>query len=275
LRAKREFVDAAGRLPRRKAHPKIRFNPRGSLVTLLRSLGEELHHHRRELGGHVPCPIAGRDWLSHKVVMNKFDRIGRGEGEPTGQQLIESHSQSVEVTPGIDRPIHPAGLFRRHIGERPSYHLRRLGQAVFTGQARSNSETCEPCPAASEVNQDICWFDVLVDEALLMCPPERHDERDRNAEEARGFQRSPEKSVERFAAGIFEHQHGSIAVAHQLQGSRRPRPIQLILQSEFVGQTIEARARRAVCGRQNDEHGLAYAFIARAPPSAQEAFAVL
>jgi hypothetical protein len=30
----------------------------------------------------------------------------------------------------------------------------------------------------------------------------------------RRFQRSPEKSVERLAAGIFEHQHGSIAVAH-------------------------------------------------------------
>jgi hypothetical protein len=28
------------------------------------------------------------------------------------------------------------------------------------------------------------------------------------------FQRSPEKSVERLAAEIFEHQHGSIAVAH-------------------------------------------------------------
>jgi hypothetical protein len=29
----------------------------------------------------------------------------------------------------------------------------------------------------------------------------------------RRFHWSPEKSVERLAAGIFEHQHGSIAVA--------------------------------------------------------------
>jgi hypothetical protein len=43
---------------------------------------------------------------------------------------------------------------------------------------------------------------------------ERHDERDRDAEELRRFHWSPEKSVERLAAGIFEHQHGSIAFAH-------------------------------------------------------------
>src|SRR4029077_18774047 len=88
---------------------------------LLRSLREEFHHHRRELGGHFPYPIAGRDWLSRKVAMDQFDWIGRGEGEPASQQLVESDSQSVEVTPGIDRSIHPTGLFRRHIGERPGY----------------------------------------------------------------------------------------------------------------------------------------------------------
>jgi hypothetical protein len=101
--------------------------------------------------------------------MDQFDWIGPGKGEPASQQLVESDSQSVEVTPGIDRSIHPAGLFRRHIGERPGYHLRRLGLAAFTGLTRSNSETCEPCPASSEVNQNIRWFDVLMYEASLMC----------------------------------------------------------------------------------------------------------
>jgi hypothetical protein len=104
-----------------------------------------------------------------------------------------------------------------------------------------------------------------------MCPPERHDERDRDAEEVRGFQRSPEKSIERFAAGIFKHQHGSIAVAHQL---KRPSPPTLypahpsirVRGSDDRGSSGDGR----VCGRQNDEHGLAYAIIARAPPSAQE-----
>jgi hypothetical protein len=33
----------------------------------------------------------------------------------------------------------------------------------------------------------------------------------RDAEELRRFHWSPEKSVERLAAGIFEHQHGSMA----------------------------------------------------------------
>jgi hypothetical protein len=60
----------------------------------------------------------------------------------------------------------------------------------------------------------------------LMCLTERHDEWDRNKEELRPFQPPPEKSVERLAAGIFEHQ----------------RPLR---------------------GGQNDEHGLACAINRR------------
>ena len=57
--------------------------------------------------------------------MDEFDWIGRGEGEPACQQLVESHSQVAEVTPRIDRPVHPAGLFRRHIGARAGDELGR------------------------------------------------------------------------------------------------------------------------------------------------------
>ena len=119
----------------------------------------------------------------------------------------------------------------------------------------------EPRATAGEVNQDIGWFDVLVDEASLVHPPECHGERYCDAEELRRFQRSPGKPVERLAAGIFEHQHGATAVAHELKGARRPRSVQLILQFVFVGEAIEARARRALRGRQNDQDG------SRAPSS--------
>ena len=130
-----------GRLPRCKALTKIGLNCRGSLVALLRGLREELHHHRRELGGHRLYTIARRDRLSRKVAMDQFDGIGRGEGQPTSQQFVESDPQSVEVAAGVDRPVHPAGLLRRHVGERASYHFGRLRQAVFAGQTRGDAQS--------------------------------------------------------------------------------------------------------------------------------------
>ena len=68
---------------------------------------------------------------------------------------------------------------------------------------------------------------------------------------------------------------GPTAFAHELQRPHRPRAIELVLQSVFVRETIEARARRVLGGGQNDEHGAPVAVIAQAPPSAQDAFAVL
>ena len=105
----------------------------------------------------------------------------------------------------------------------PAITWGRLRQAVFAGQTRRNRKAGEPRATAGEVNQHICWFDVLVDEASLVHPPECRGERYCDAEELRRFQRSPGKPVERLAAGIFEHQHGPIAVAEELKGARRPR----------------------------------------------------
>src|SRR6516164_7659032 len=80
--------------------------------------------------------------------------------------------------------------------------------------------------------------------------------------------------MERLAARILEHQHGPSAVVRELQRLHRPLPIQLILQGVFVSQTIEARARRVLGGRQNDQHSAPVAVIADAQPSADDALAV-
>src|SRR6516164_6692411 len=81
--------------------------------------------------------------------------------------------------------------------------------------------------------------------------------------------------MEWLAARILEHQHGPSAVARELQRLRRPRPIQLILQGVFVSKAIDARARRVLGGRHNDQHGAPVAVIADAPASAEDALAVL
>jgi hypothetical protein len=46
--------------------------------------------------------------------------------------------------------------------------------------------------------------------------------------------------AEQRAAGIFEHEHGPAALAHELERPRRPRFLQLVLDREFVAQALEA-----------------------------------
>ena len=174
----REGLDAAGRLAIHEAFPQIDHETGGGLVTVLGGLGEELHHDRRERPRDACDPLVGRHRLPCDVAVHPFHRISGGEGQRPRQHLVERDSQRIEIAAGVDRAIHPAGLFRRHVGERSGDHLGRLGAPMLAGQAGGNSETGEPGAAACPVHQDIGRLDVLMNEAPLMhaaeCSRERH-----------------------------------------------------------------------------------------------------
>ncbi len=172
-------------LPFRQAAPEIGLDARGGLVALLGSLGEKLHHNRRERPRDARDPLVGRHRLPRDVAVHPLHRIGGGEGQLARQHLVEGDAQGIEIAAGIDRPVHPAGLFRRHVGERPGDHLRRRGGLVLARQTRGDAEARQPHAAGCRVHQDICRLDVLVDEASLMHLAERPRERDRDAQELR------------------------------------------------------------------------------------------
>jgi hypothetical protein len=70
------------------------------------------------------------------------------------------------------------------------------------------------------------------------------------AQEASFLHWRTEQPVERLAD---RHQHGPSSVAQEVQRPHRPRLVELVLQFELVGQTIEAIAGRVVGGRNNDQ----------------------
>ena len=137
------------------------------------------------------------------------------KGSVPRQHFVEGDAQRIEIAAGVHRAVHPAGLFRRHVGERPGDHLRRRGGLVLARQTRGNAEPRQPHAAACRVHQDICRLDVLVDQASLMHSAERPRERDRDAQEMRYVQWSAKQPIERRTAGILKHQRHAVVVARQ------------------------------------------------------------
>ena len=74
-----------------------------------------------------------------------------------------------------------------------------------------------------------------------------------------------EQVVERLAARILEHQHSAAAFARKRERPHRPRVVQLIPQSVFVGETSKARGRRMRRCGQHGQHGAAAPSASRRP----------
>ena len=89
-------------------------------------------------------PLVGRRRLPGNVAVHPLHRIGGGEGKFAGQHLVEGDAERIEIAAGIDRAVHPAGLFGRHVGERPGDHLRRRGGLALARQTRGDAEAGEP-----------------------------------------------------------------------------------------------------------------------------------
>ena len=59
-------------------------------------------------------------------------------GSEPGQHLVERDAERVEVTASIDRAVHTAGLFGRHVGKRAGDGLWRLRRLPLARQAGSD-----------------------------------------------------------------------------------------------------------------------------------------
>src|SRR5712672_3004284 len=261
LQTKRERLDPADRLPGGEALAEIRLDSRGGLVALLGGLLEKLHDDHRKWGRHRPCKLAQRDGLSRDVTVDQLDRVNCGEGQRAGQQLVKGGPQRVQVASRVDRAVHPAGLFGRHVGERARDHLWRGGGLALARQTRSDAEPRQPHAAACRFHQDICRLDVLMDEATLMHMAERARERDRDAQEMRYVQWPAKQSIERRTAGILKHQRHTAVIVRKRDGSRRPVGVKFGLEGVFVFKLLDATGRSFFCGNKQDRRQA----VARAP----------
>ena len=113
----------------------VGFDAGGGLIAFLGRLGEQLHNDRGNRRWNVSQPLAWRHRLSGDMAVNPLHGIGSRKRKGACQHLVERDPQRVEITTGIDRAVHPAGLFRRHVSESPFEKLGRLGRLALTRQA--------------------------------------------------------------------------------------------------------------------------------------------
>src|SRR5713101_4396702 len=130
--AKRKGIDAPFSLPFGKTVPKITLDASGRLVAFLGGLREQLHDDFGDRSGDTLQPFTGRQRLSCDMAVHPLHRIGRGERQGAREHLVERDAERIEVAAGIDRTIHPSGLFGRHVSE---CSLRRLGRLSLTRHA--------------------------------------------------------------------------------------------------------------------------------------------
>ena len=89
-------------------------------------------------------------------------------GNRTSEHLVKGDSERVEIAAGIDRAVHPPGLFGCHVGERTRDCLGRMRRLTFTRKARGDAEPGQPRLPGRFVEQDVGRLDVFVDEPALM-----------------------------------------------------------------------------------------------------------
>src|SRR5262249_43504611 len=87
-----EFVDTASGFPFGKAPPQIALGARSRLVTLLGSLGEQLHDDRRDRAREVSSLAGWRRW-SCNMTVPPFHWIARREGQNAHEHLVQRDAE--------------------------------------------------------------------------------------------------------------------------------------------------------------------------------------
>ena len=187
--------------------------------------------------------------------MHPFHRLGGREGQRSRQHFIENDAQRIKIAARIDRAVHPPGLFRRHVSERPGDPLRRRRCLPFMRQAGGDAKPGQPHAAAGLVHQDVRRLQIFMDQAARVCLADGGRERDGKAQKGIDGQRRADHAVERPAAGIFEHQRHPAALIAQLQRSGGPRRVEFGTQRIFVLQPLEDGSRRMVMDRRYNQNG--------------------
>ena len=200
VRAQRKRVDAAVCFPFRQTLPKIGLEAYGRLVAFLDGLGQQSHDDGRERLGELAAAVR-RCRLARDVAMNPFHSIGGSKWQAAREHLVQGDAQRIEITAGINRPIHAAGLFGRHIGEGAGNHLRRCGCLTLVRKLRRNSEAGEPYVFVVVV-EHIRRFDVLMDESLPVDLAECFRQANGNAQKASQIEGLPVVPLEKLIQGL-------------------------------------------------------------------------
>ena len=227
-------------LPGRKAATKIVLDPTSGLVTVLCRLREQLHDDCRDRARNVLQPLHRGHRLSGNVAVHPFHRVGRRKGQTPREHLVQGDTQSVEIAARVDRAIHPAGLFRRHVGQRAGDEFRQLEGLALAPKPRRDAEAHEANATRSRIHQDVGRLNVLVNQIAGVKLAQGARQADGQMQKLSHLHRPTDESVQRLAAGIVQDEHRPPVVLNKREGPDRPFRVEVLPQGEFVLQSLSA-----------------------------------
>ncbi|OQC53444.1 MAG: hypothetical protein BWX55_01096 [Deltaproteobacteria bacterium ADurb.Bin022] len=123
-----------------QAFLKIGLKTETVLVSGLGVFGQQPHDDIRHHGRNTGIKLNGRPGHHGDMRMNEFHGVLRLERQQTGDDFIQSDSQRIEIRAVINRPVHPAGLLRRHVCQGIADEIRIIDFIMFVSQQSGYSE---------------------------------------------------------------------------------------------------------------------------------------
>jgi hypothetical protein len=166
-------VATACRLTRLPKDRQIMRQTRGALVSVLRVLGEELHHQSGQGFRNGRVQLGWRAGQNRQVPVHELCRILKVERRPLRQHFVQRCAESIKVGASVDASVHPASLFRRNIPQRAFNILRSAAGSVLVHVRGGNPEIGKLRGERARINQNVGRFDVFVDDVARMKSSER------------------------------------------------------------------------------------------------------
>ena len=158
----RESIDDASLHPLGAAGFKILSQAIGTLIALLRVLGQLFGNDRRHHARHVRMNRLDLCGRHGQVRMHDFQGIVALEGQGPGQHLIERHPQGIHIRAGIDLLVHAPGLLRCHIRQGPFESVQVTYLLRFPRELGGSAEIDEFRRQRFSVDRDIAGIDVFM-----------------------------------------------------------------------------------------------------------------
>ena len=146
-----------------RAEFQVGLQPGGRLVTFLGVFPQQLQDDVGQYRRQFRVESVRRHGESGDVAIDQVHGIGGLERQLAREHLIKRHAQRIKVCAVIQRPVHPARLFRRNMGERPLEGLRILQGGPFGGKPGGDAHIDEMHHARRRVPKKRRGLNVFVD----------------------------------------------------------------------------------------------------------------
>jgi len=251
--SQRERGDAAVRGQRGQAMLQVGHQAGRGLVALLGALGQQLHDDGG--AGRVGAGMAfdGRRRRARHVAVDPLHGVERGERQVAGQQLVQDHPQRIQVAAGIDRAVHAAGLFRRHVGEAAADPA--FGRVRQRAQALGDAEAGQAHVRAALRDQEVGRLQILVDDVAPVQFGQGQRDGGAQVQDLGQRQRFAGHQAQRRGAVVGQHQHAGALAARQRQRPGGPGAIEFGAQGIFVFEPRQGGLALVAGGQQ--QHGKA------------------